>query len=251
MLAGQLPTWYLLSDNCRKKPWNNKGLFILSSWTFLKPSTLSTGGHFERSSKLMGVLSHLSIWSDSSMMAWQAVSIGGDISDAFPINHRVKQGCVLAPTLFTLYLGAVLETMSANLASGIYIWTCSDGKLFNLAHLKAETRTNRLCVRELLYADDMALVATDCNDIQEIVNQFHSAATMFGLKINTTKTELMYQPHPTNSLHLRNTDMLIYGEALRCTDSFIYLGGAVTNTVSSHLKIERHVQSASQSFGTL
>ena len=115
------------------------------------------------------------------------VSIGGVISDAFPINHGVKQDSVLAPTLFTLYLGAVLETMSPNLASGVYIWTCSDGKLFNLAHLKAETRTNTLFVRELLYADDMALVATDYNDIQEIVNQFHSAATMFGLKINTKK----------------------------------------------------------------
>ena len=32
------------------------------------------------------------------------VSIGGDITDALPINHGVKQGCVLAPTLFTLYL---------------------------------------------------------------------------------------------------------------------------------------------------
>ena len=49
------------------------------------------------------------------------VSIGGDISDTFPISHGVKQGCVVAPTLFTLYLGAVLETMSANLASGVYI----------------------------------------------------------------------------------------------------------------------------------
>ena len=115
------------------------------------------------------------------------VSIGGDISDAFPIYHGVKQGCVLAPTLFTLYLGAVLETMSANLANGVYILTCSDGKLFNLACLKAETRTNTLCVRELLYADDTALVATDNNDIQEIVNQFHLAATLFGLKINTKK----------------------------------------------------------------
>ena len=45
------------------------------------------------------------------------VSVGSDISDAFPINHGVKQGCVLAATLLTLYLGAVLETMSANLAS--------------------------------------------------------------------------------------------------------------------------------------
>ena len=115
------------------------------------------------------------------------VSIGGDISVAFPINHGVKQGCVLAPTLFTLYLGAVLETMSANLASGIYIQTHSDGKLFTLVCLKAETRTNTLCVRELLYADGIALVATNYNDIQEIVNWFHSAATMFGLKINTKK----------------------------------------------------------------
>ena len=98
------------------------------------------------------------------------VSIGGDISDAFPINHGVKQGCVLAPKLFTLYLGAVLETISANLASGVYIQTHSDGKLFNLACLKEETRTNTLCVRELLYADYMALVATNYNDIQEIVN---------------------------------------------------------------------------------
>ena len=47
------------------------------------------------------------------------VSIGGDISDSFPISHGVKQGCVLAPTLFSLYLGAVLETMSGNLASGV------------------------------------------------------------------------------------------------------------------------------------
>ena len=109
------------------------------------------------------------------------------------------------------------------------------------------------CVRELLYADDMALVATDYNEIQEILSQFHSAVTMFGLKINTKikKTELMYQPHPTNSLHLRNTGMLINGEALRCTDSFTYLGSTVTNTNSSDLEIERHVQSASKTFGTL
>ena len=45
--------------------------------------------------------------------------------------------------------------------------------------------------------------------------------------------------------------MLINGKALRCTDSFTYLGSAVTNTNSSDLKIERHVQSASKAFGAL
>ena len=61
----------------------------------------------------------------------------------------------------------------------------------------------------------------------------------------------MYQPHPTNSLQPRNTDVLINGEAFRCTDSFTYLGSAVVNTSSSHLKIKRHVQSASKAFGAL
>ena len=97
----------------------------------------------------------------------------------------------------------------------------------------------------------MALLATDYNDIQEIVNQFHSAATMFGLKINTKKTELMYQPHPTNNLHLRNTDRLINGEAFRCTDSFTYLGSAVTKTNSSDPEIERRAQFASKAFDAL
>ena len=109
--------------------------------------------------------------------------------------------------LFTLYLGAVLETMSANLASGIYTWTHSDGKLFNLVCLKAETRTNTLCVRELLYADDMALVATNYSDIQEIVNQFHSAATMFALKINTKKKQNWCTNHTPPTAFIQGTQM--------------------------------------------
>ena len=162
VLAGQLLTWYLLSENCRKKLLNNKGLFTLGSWISLKPLTLSTGGCLGSSSKLMAVPeSFINMIRQFHDGMTGRVSIGGDISDAFSINHGVKQGCVLAPTLFTLCLGAVLETMSANLASGVYIWTCSDGKLFNFAHLEAETRTNTLCVRDLLYADDIALVATN------------------------------------------------------------------------------------------
>ena len=48
--------------------------------------------------------------------------------------------------------------------------TRSDGKLFNLSRLKASSKTRELCLRELLYADDSALVATNHQDIQEIVD---------------------------------------------------------------------------------
>ena len=88
-----------------------------------------------------------------------AVSVGGSTTDPFEISHELKQGCVLAATLFTLFLAALLCTVSEHLSAGVFIRTRSDGKLFKLARLKASTKTRELCIRELLFADDAAIVA--------------------------------------------------------------------------------------------
>ena len=124
------------------------------------------------------------------------VSVGGEPCDAFEVNHSMKQECVLAPALYSLYLTAVLETMNKGLNRGVLIRTRTDGKLFNLARLRARTKTLEMCIRELPCADDSALVANNTVDMQQIVDRFSSAAVMFGLKINISKTELLYQPPP-------------------------------------------------------
>jgi len=77
------------------------------------------------------------------------VTIGGSTSETFAINHGVKQGCILAPTLFILYLTAVLET-SSNLNKGVYIMTRSDGRLINIARLNTHSKTRKICIRELM-----------------------------------------------------------------------------------------------------
>ena len=59
-----------------------------------------------------------------------AVSIGGSTTDPFEISHRLKQGSVLAPTLFTLFLAALLSKVSEHLSTGVFIGITSDGKLF-------------------------------------------------------------------------------------------------------------------------
>ena len=37
------------------------------------------------------------------------VSIGGEVSESFRVTNGVKQGCVLAPTLFSIFLTAMLD----------------------------------------------------------------------------------------------------------------------------------------------
>ena len=111
--------------------------------------------------------------------------------------------------------------MNEELNRGVFIRTRTDGKLFNLARLRAHTKTLEMCItiRELLYADDSALVANNAIDMQQIVDRFSSAAVMFGLKINISKTELLYQP-PQMSIELAET-ITVHDEPLKTTESHL------------------------------
>ena len=43
---------------------------------------------------------------------------GGEVSSTFAITNGVKQGCVLAPTLFSIFLSAMLEDAFRDLGDG-------------------------------------------------------------------------------------------------------------------------------------
>ena len=139
--------------------------------------------------------------------------------------------------------------MNEELNRDVFIRTRTDGKLFNLAWLRAHTKTLEMCIRELFFADDSALVANNAVDMQQIVDRFSSAAVMFGLKINISKTELLYQPPPM-SIELPET-ITVHDEPLKTTESFTYLDTTVANTNSADLEVERRIQSATKAYGAL
>ena len=56
----------------------------------------------------------------------------GATSDPFNILSGVKQGCVLAPTLFGIYFAILLKYAFGESTEGIYLQTTSDGNLFRL-----------------------------------------------------------------------------------------------------------------------
>ena len=80
------------------------------------------------------------------------------------ITNGVKQRCVLAPTLFSLFLSAMLEDAFRDMGDGIYIQSRQNADLFTVAHLRAKTKNTNILVRELPFADDSALIAHSAED---------------------------------------------------------------------------------------
>lgn len=109
------------------------------------------------------------------------VNFNGQLSEEFPIDNGVKQGDIAAPTLFSLYLTAVLWYGFHDCDMGVYIRFRTTGKVFNLRRFQAKTLVSDGLVRELLYADDADLVTHSPVDMQLVIDLFTNACTCFEL----------------------------------------------------------------------
>ncbi|KAK2151574.1 hypothetical protein NP493_2600g00003 [Ridgeia piscesae] len=49
------------------------------------------------------------------------VRVGGEVSESFSVTNGVKQGCVLAPMLFSIFLSAMLGEAFRDMGDGVYI----------------------------------------------------------------------------------------------------------------------------------
>ena len=117
------------------------------------------------------------------------VAQGNYIFKEFAVTNDVKQGSVLAATLFSFYRTAMLEVAFDGVGNSIYIQTHTNPDLFNVALFRAKTRTSQILVMEMLFAGDKAIAAHSVGDIQSLVGRIARAASQFGLKINIKKTE--------------------------------------------------------------
>ncbi|BHF57843.1 hypothetical protein SprV_0100078900 [Sparganum proliferum] len=111
----------------------------------------------------------------------------GAVSEAFAVTNGVKQGCVLAPTLFSLMFSAMLMDAyrDERPPPGIRIAYRTDGQLLNQRGMHFQSRVSTTTVHELLFADDCALNTTSEEEMQRSMDLFSAACANFGLVINT------------------------------------------------------------------
>ena len=89
-------------------------------------------------------------------------------SDPFPVINGVKQGCVLAPTLFSMTFSAMLRAAFQDGDNRIRYHF--DGKLFK-RRLQAKSKVQTEVLDDFLFADDMAKGAPTEGKMQKGVDQ--------------------------------------------------------------------------------
>ena len=91
---------------------------------------------------------------------------------AFPVTNGVKQGRVLAPTLFSIMFSAILFDAFSDSDIGVDIRYHTDDSVFNLRRFQAKTKVKTDIVNEFLFANDCALNVTTKSNMQNTVNNF-------------------------------------------------------------------------------
>ena len=182
------------------------------------------------------------------------VRVGSVLSEPFPVAVGVKQGCVLAPVLFNLFL-AVINIVTHNAINGykgVAVEYRLDGSLFDLRRLQAHTKTTLLDIAELQYADDLVLLANTPTDLQNGLNLLTAAYDAMGLKVNINKTEIVIQnnSHQENINH-NHPPFRINNEEIKVVEDFPYLGSILSSSCSLEAEINARLSKASAAYGRL
>nr|VZI14470.1 unnamed protein product [Spirometra erinaceieuropaei] len=174
------------------------------------------------------------------------------VSEAFAVTKGVKQGCVLAPTLFSLMFSAMLMDAYRDERPGIRIAYRTDGHLLNQRRMHFQSRVSTTTVHELLFADDCALNTASEEEMQRSMDLFSAACENFGLIINTQKTVVMHQT-PPNSATAPNASpqISVNGTLLQVVENFPYLGSTLSRTTKIDDEVASRISKACQAFSRL
>jgi len=140
--------------------------------------------------------------------AKSTVLIGDKYSPWFKSNVGVRQGCVLSPTLFNIFLEQIMmDTLDSfdTFNSGVTIG--------------GQTLTN------LRFADDIDLICSNEEDLRQLTLLLDVTARKYGMEVSAEKSKILIIGKERKTLA---QPIQINGDDLEMVDSFEYLGSKIT-----------------------
>ena len=103
-----------------------------------------------------------------------SVRVGKDVSEWFPVNVGLRQGSVMSPWLFNVYMDGVIREVNVRVL----------GKGWELLRANG----GRFEVNQVLFADDTALVADSEEKLCRMVSEFGRVCEKRKLRVNVGKS---------------------------------------------------------------
>ncbi|VDL90197.1 unnamed protein product [Schistocephalus solidus] len=144
------------------------------------------------------------------------------VSEAFAVTNGLSQGCVPAPTLFSLMFTSMLMDAYRDERLGSALPTALTDTFSTV--------------------DDCALNTVTEENMQMNMGLFAAGCANFGLTISTTKTVVMPQPLPQINFNVAQ---------LKNMETFAYLGSRVSSNTRIDEEVAKWISKASQAFGRL
>ena len=174
------------------------------------------------------------------------VTVGGGRSEPFSVWNGLRQGCTIAPTLFILYFGLVIDRwLNRYQAAGVEVQFKLGGRLVG----ERTKIPNSFVLSECLFADNTALVCSCREDVVLAARIFDEIATENGLTLSVPKTKLLVA-----GIVLTNDDLApleLDGGVVGVVEQFKYLGSLVEACDRIVGEVSCRIAQASRAFGSL
>ncbi|PIK42080.1 endonuclease-reverse transcriptase [Apostichopus japonicus] len=151
--------------------------------------------------------------------ASSAVLLQGVVGDWFHTSVGVRQGCLLSPTLFNIFLERIMTDALEN-----HNGTVSIGGR-NITNLR--------------FADDIDGLAGNEDELANLVSCLDDTSRKYGMEISAGKTKLM-----TNSTTPFTRNIVASGQQLETVNQFKYLGAIISEEGSKAEVLARAAQTA-------
>ena len=135
--------------------------------------------------------------------AKSAVLYNNNIGEWFATKVGVRQGCLLSPTLFNLFLEMIMNVALEDHEGSVSI--------------AGQTITN------LRFADDIVGLAGTAEELTDLTNRINTAAETYGMEINAQKTKIM-----SNNPQALTNNISVAGTSLEVVENFKYLGSVIS-----------------------